>query len=191
MTKRTSGGPSENRDMAAQAVLPWRICKRKRWTLVTGSTSYRPLNILDLPPSATGQNRPRIDLLSTGVDSYRQGSTGVIGLKTEILEGPGRQFLATIRHDPANGLSKRRRHPWPPHGVGLGKPHPKRRSVSSPCVNHYKIKGYDLVNAILSPSLCFFPVPVPLLSVTGNSGSEKKTASPFPEAKPMGTRNRF
>jgi len=66
---------SESRFVAAQAVLPWRICKRKSLTWVTGSASRRPPNTLALSAIAS---RPRsmsvpneIDLLSTRVDSYR------------------------------------------------------------------------------------------------------------------------
>ena len=72
----TENGPSENCDMAAKPVLPWRICQRKNLTLVPGSSSRRPPNTLAL---STIANCPRsmplptkIDLLSTRVDSYRQ-----------------------------------------------------------------------------------------------------------------------
>ena len=140
------------------------------------STAFRHPKIHRFFPSATAQNRPRSDRLSTGVDRCNRVEN--------------RHFLRRIRYDLGNALRNIKNHRWPPNGMGFAEPHPERRSVSSSCVNHYKIEGYDLVN-VLSPSLCFFPVPVPLLSVTGNSGSEKKTASPFPEAKPMGTRNRF
>ncbi len=49
--------------------------------------------------------------------SYRQGATG---LKTEILNGYGRHFLATISLDLASELSNYKFHPWPPFGMGFG-----------------------------------------------------------------------
>ncbi len=53
----------------------------------------------------------------------RQLSTGVNRLKTEILNGSGRQFHATIRLDPASDLSKGKCQSWPPVGMGFGESH--------------------------------------------------------------------
>ena len=113
------------------------------------------------------------------IDMGRQLSTGV----DRCNRVENRHFLRRIRWDPGNALRNIKNHRWPPNGMGFAEPHPKRRSVSSPCVNHYKSKGYDLVN-VLPPSLCFFPVPVPLLSVTGNSGTENSL--PFPRSQTDG-----
>ena len=77
-------GISKSPDIAAQAVLPWRIRQRKSWTLVTGSSSSRPPNVLALPdcrklPSINARtewNRPPIDTgrqLSTWVDRSKTG----------------------------------------------------------------------------------------------------------------------
>ncbi|MCY2945623.1 MAG: hypothetical protein NT142_14015, partial [Planctomycetota bacterium] len=45
----TENNTSESRGLAAQAVLPWRICQRKSLTLVTGSSSNRYPNTLEFP----------------------------------------------------------------------------------------------------------------------------------------------
>ena len=68
-----------------------------------------------LRPAANHPKRPPKPLkTATGSTAYRQGSTsyrqGVTRSKTEILKGPGRQFLASTRHDRASDLSNRKSH---------------------------------------------------------------------------------
>ena len=67
-----------------------------RQPIDTQTTPFQPPKRLVLPPVATAQNRPRSDRLSTGVDGYRQGSTGVIGLKTDIFSAAFAMIWETL-----------------------------------------------------------------------------------------------
>ena len=59
----------------------------------------------------------------TGWTSYRHESTscrqGVTASKTEILNGSGRQYLATLRLDPAYNLLNILSHHMSPFGIGF------------------------------------------------------------------------